>query len=334
MTKLIIQIPCYNEEQTLPAVLAELPTEIPGIDCIETLVIDDGSTDATVAVARDFGVTYIIQHNGNKGLARAFQTGLDTCLQLGADMIVNTDGDHQYPGRYVPDLVAPILAHEADLVIADRRPGTIEHFSPVKKLLQSWGSWVVRLASGTHVPDAPCGFRSYSREAALQLFVLTDFTYTLETIIQAGKKGLRLRSVPITVNPKFRESRLFKSNWGYVKRSAAAILRIYTFYEPLRTFFYLSLPFLLPGLFLLGRFTYFYLIGDHGIGRHLQSFFVGGIAVVIGLLIVILGVLADLSATNRRLTEEMLYQLKSQYSHSSNGRVQKNGLDQMTSEEL
>jgi len=310
MIKLIIQIPCYNEVETLPAVLADLPAAIPGVDCIETLVIDDGSTDGTAAIAAKLSVTHVVRHIGNKGLARTFQTGLDACLRLGADVIVNTDGDNQYPGRFIPDLVAPILRQEADLVIGNRQTGNIEHFTPLKKLLQSCGSWVVRAASGTRVPDAPSGFRAYSREAALRLNVLTDYTYTLETIIQAGKKGLKVTSVPIQVNPQFRESRLIHNNWSYVKRQAATILRLYAFYEPLRTFFYISAPCFAVGLFLLGRIAYYYLIGDQGIGRHLQSLFVGGTAVVVGALIAILGILADLSAADRRLTEETLYRLK------------------------
>jgi len=310
MTKLIIQIPCFNEAETLPKVLAELPERIPGIDLIETLVIDDGSTDDTVAVAREAGITYVVSHSTNKSLARAFQTGLDTCLLLGADIIVNTDGDNQYPGRYIPDLVQPILNGKADLVIGDRRPQTIHHFSGMKKMLQVCGSWVVRLASGTPVPDAPSGFRAYNREAALQLNVLTNYTYTLETIIQAGKKGLKVTSVPIRVNPQLRESRLIRSSWSYVKKSAATILRVYAFYEPLRTIFYLSMPFFLMGTFLLARFGYYYMIGERGIGRFLQSLFIGGISILIGVLIAVLGVLADISATNRRVTEEMLYRLK------------------------
>ena len=310
MTKLVILIPCWNEAETLPSVLAELPSAIPGIDCILVLVIDDCSTDGTADVAKELGVTHIIRHPANRGLARAFQTGLDACLRLGADIIVNTDGDNQYPGRFIPDLVAPILCQQADLVIGDRQTGTIEHFSPMKKILQSWGSWVVRLVSDTHVSDAPSGFRAYSREAALWLNILTDYTYTLETIIQAGKKGLTVASVPIQVNPQYRESRLFRSNWGYIKRQAATILRLYALYEPLRTFFYLSLPFFAVGVFLLGRFAYYYILGERGIGRFLQSLFVGGTSVVIGVLIAILGILADLNAANRRLTEEMLYHLR------------------------
>jgi len=310
MVKLIVQIPCFNEAETLPAVLADLPAAVPGVDCIETLIIDDGSTDDTSAVAQELGVTHILRHTGNKGLAHSFQDGLIACLRLGADVIVNTDGDNQYPGRYIPDLVAPILDQTADLVIGDRQTGTVEDFSPLKKLLQTWGSWVVRVVSGARVLDAPSGFRAYSREAALRLNLLTDYTYTLETIIQAGKKGLSIASVPIKVNPQTRESRLIRSDWSYVKRQAVTILRLYAFYEPLRTFLYLSAPFFAVGLFLLGRFAYYYLIGEQGIGRHLQSLSVGGTAVVLGVLIAFLGILADLSATNRRLTEEMFYHLK------------------------
>ena len=310
MAKLIIQIPCYNEEKTLPSVLAELPASIPGIDSIQVVVIDDGSTDGTAAVAEEWGVPHIVRHTSNKGLARAFQTGLDTALRLGADIIVNTDGDNQYPGRFIPDLVAPILRQEAEVVIADRRTQSIEHFSPAKKWLQKWGSWVVRMVSGTRVPDAPSGFRAYSRQAALQMNVLTNYTYTLETIIQAGKKGLRIVSIPIEVNREFRESRLVRNNWNYIKRSAATILRLYAFYEPLRTFLYLSSPFFVAGLFLLGRFGYYYLVGERGVGRYLQSLVIGGISVVIGVLIAILGILAEISATNRRLVEDLLCRLK------------------------
>jgi glycosyltransferase involved in cell wall biosynthesis len=310
MIKLVIQIPCWNEAETLPQVLAELPGEIPGVDDIETLVIDDGSTDKTAEIAQDLGVTHIVRHPHNMGLARAFQAGLDACLALGADIIVNTDGDNQYPSRYIPTLIEPILRQEADLVIGDRQINKIAHFSPMKKLLQRWGTWAVRLASGTHVSDAPSGFRAYSREAALRLNVQTNYSYTLDTIIQAGKKGLKINSVPIEVNPQYRESRLIRSNWSYVKHQAATILRLYAYYEPLRTFIYLSSPFFAAGLVLLGRFAYFYLLGDRGVGRYLQSLFIGGTSMVIGILIAILGVLADLSATNRRLTEELLYQMK------------------------
>jgi glycosyltransferase involved in cell wall biosynthesis len=309
---LIIQIPCYNEENTLPQVLADLPTDIPGITKIETLIIDDGSHDKTTLVAQQLGVHHIVRHAQNRGLAATFQTGLETCLRLGADVIVNTDGDNQYPGDQIALLIAPILMGQAEMSIGDRQTQIIEHFSPLKKLLQQWGSWVVRMASGTNVPDATSGFRAFSREAALRLTVLTRYTYTLETIIQAGKKGLPIAHIPIQVNEPLRESRLVKSNWSYVKRSAATILRIYALYEPFRTFIYLSLPFLAVGIFLLSRFLFFYIMGESGIGRYVQSVMVGGTSLVIGLLLIVLGIIADLIAANRWLLEETLYRLKRQ----------------------
>jgi glycosyltransferase involved in cell wall biosynthesis len=310
MVKLIIQIPCYNEAESLPQTLAGMPAHIPGISHIETLIIDDGSNDDTAAVAQQLGVDHIIRHSHNRGLAAVFQTGLNECLRRGADIIVNTDGDNQYPGQEIPRLVAPILAGQADMVIGDRQTHTIAHFSPLKRFLQRWGSRVVRWASGTAVPDATSGFRAISRDAAMQLTIFTTYTYTLETIIQAGKKGLRIESVPIQVNPPLRQSRLIKSNWSFVKRNAATILRIYTYYEPLRTFTYISLVFLLPGLFLLARFMYFYLSDLSGVGRYVQSVVIGGTLTIVGVLIFILGVIADLIAANRLLSERILYSLR------------------------
>jgi glycosyltransferase involved in cell wall biosynthesis len=307
---LIIQIPCYNEAESLPATLADIPVHILGVDSIETMVIDDGSTDHTVEVARLLGVNHIVRLPGHKGLAVAFQAGLDACLKLGANIIVNTDGDNQYPQADIPRLIAPILHNEADIVIGDRGVKTVPHFSPFKKQLQQWGSWVMRLASGVQVPDATSGFRAYSREAALRLSVLTRYTYTLETIIQAGKKGLRLAFIPIHVNRPLRDSRLVKNNWSYVKQSTATILRLYAFYEPLRTFSYISLPFVVVGLFALIRFVYFYLTGQTGVGRHVQSLVVGGTLLTLGFLLFILGVIADLIAANRMLIEETLYRIK------------------------
>ena len=309
---LIIQIPCYNEAATLPEVIADLPQVLPGISRLETLVIDDGSRDDTVAVANQLGIDHIVRHRYNRGLAVAFQTGLEACLKLGADIIVNTDGDHQYPGAEIVRLVEPILSGRADIVIGDRQTRSITHFSPLKRFLQQWGSWIVRLASGTSVPDATSGFRAYTREAALRMVILTRYTYTLETIIQAGKKGLRVLSVPIRVNAPLRESRLITNNWSYIKHSAATILRLYTLYEPLKTFAYLSLPFLLVGLYLLVRFFYFYFTGATGVGRHIQSIAVGGTSLTIGFLLIMLGILGDLIATNRLLIEETLYRTKRQ----------------------
>lgn len=307
---LIVQIPCYNEEHGLPATLADIPSSIPGVDLIETLIIDDGSADNTIKVARHLGVDHIVRLPGHKGLATAFQTGLDMCLRSGADIIVNTDGDNQYPQSDIPRLIAPILQNEADIVIGDRQVQSVPHFSPFKKRLQQWGSWVVRLASGVKAPDATSGFRAYSREAALRMSILTRYTYTLETIIQAGKKGLRVAYVPIQVNKPTRDSRLIKSNWSYIKHSAATILRLYVYYEPLRTFFYVSLPFIVVGLFALVRFLFFHFTGQAGIGRHVQSLIVGGTLLTIGFLLFVLGVLADLIAANRMLVEETLYRVK------------------------
>jgi glycosyltransferase involved in cell wall biosynthesis len=308
--RLIIQIPCYNEEETLPSTLEDIPSHLPGIDTIETLIIDDGSTDHTIEVARQLGVNHIVRLPGHKGLAAAFQTGLDACLKLGADIIVNTDGDNQYAGADISRLIAPILRHDSDIVIGDRQVQTVPHFSPLKKRLQQWGSWVVCLASGVRAPDATSGFRAYSREAALRLSVLTRYTYTVETIIQAGKKGLRVAYVPIQVNQPTRASRLIQSNWSYVKHSTAAILRLYAFYEPLRTFFYISMPFVVVGIFLLTRFLYFYFTGQSGVGRHVQSLVIGGTLLTLGFLLFILGVIADLIAANRTLIEESMYRIK------------------------
>ena len=319
---LIIQIPCYNEADTLPRTLADLPDHIPGVRRIETLVIDDGSTDDTAAVARKLGVHHIVRHPHNRGLAAVFQTGLNTALRLGADIIVNTDADNQYPGHEIPRLIAPILEGRADIVIGDRQTHTLRHFSPLKRFLQRWGSWVVRLASGTQVPDATSGFRAFSREAAMRLTIFTKYTYTLETIIQAGKKGLVTTSVPIQVNAPLRESRLIQSNWNYIKRNAATILRLYTFYEPLKTFSCLSLPFFLGGLFLLGRFLYFYFSGQlTTLGRYVQSVVIGGTLLTLGLLIFVLGVVADLIAANRLLTEETLYHIKRLEMNANSGDI-------------
>ncbi len=307
--KLIIQIPCLNEKDTLPAVLADLPTHIPGIDVIETLVIDDGSTDGTAELAMTLGVHHVVRHRGNRGLAMAFQTGIDACLHLGADIIVNTDGDHQYPGSAIPDLVAPILENRADIVVGDRQICQIAHFSDRKKMLQRVGSWVVRLASDTDVPDAPSGFRAYSREAALRLFVTSDFSYTVENLIQAGKRRLTIAHIPIQTNEVTRPTRLHKGNWNFVKQQAGTILRTFTYYEPLRSFSYLATPFFLAGFVLLGRFFYVYLT-DNAYQRLLQSVTIGAALMIIGFLIFVVGLLADAVANHRRLTEEVLYRVR------------------------
>ena len=308
--KLIIQIPCLNEELTLPQTLAELPRSIPGIDVIEWLVIDDGSQDRTVEVARELGVQHIVHHPVNKGLAAAFQSGLNAGLQLGADIIVNTDADNQYPGRYITELVQPILKGQADIVIGDRQTDTIEHFSPIKKRLQRFGSAVVRSVSGTDVEDAPSGFRAWSREAALRINVITGYTYTLETIIQAGHRNLTIATVPVTTNAKTRESRLISSIPQYVLRSATTILRLYMLYRPLRTFALLSLPFFITGVGLWVRYLILLLLGEAGRGTNVQSVIVGAAALIIGFIIFLIGLIGDLIAINRRLHEETLYYVK------------------------
>lgn len=312
---LIIQIPCYNEAETLPCVVADLPKTVPGVTRLEYLIIDDGSSDGTAEVAARLGIHHIVRHPRNQGLAVAFQSGLDYALRVGADIIVNTDGDNQYPGDQIGALVQPILRGEADMVIGDRQTHAIPHFSPVKRMLQQWGSWVVRAASGTKVPDAASGFRAFSREAALRLIVLTRYTYTLETIIQAGKKGLIITHIPIQVNDPLRESRLMRSTWSYVKRSAATILRLYAFYEPLRTFSFIAIPFVLAGLLLLGRFFYFYVLGLATGGftdRFVQSVTIGSTLLTVGFLIFLFGVLADIGSTQRSMLEELLYRQRKQ----------------------
>lgn len=308
MTKLIIQIPCYNEAETLPETIAGLPTTLPGISCLEWLVIDDGSQDNTAVLAHSLGVHHVVRHPKNKGLAQAFQTGLNTCLRLGADIIVNTDADNQYPGHYIAQLVQPVLAETADIVIGNRQVEQIEHFSPVKKALQKLGSRTVRTVSGLNVPDAPSGFRAYSREAALRLNILTRYSYTLETIIQAGKLGLSVQSIPIATNPPKRPSRLQRNMWHFIKAQGGTILRLYAFYEPLRTFTYLSTPFLLMGLGALARFLYFFAIGE-GLG-HVQSVIIGTGMLLVGVIVLLFGIQADIAGKHRQLTEEMLYRLK------------------------
>jgi glycosyltransferase involved in cell wall biosynthesis len=310
--KVIVQIPCLNEAETLASALEGLPQKIAGVDVIETMIIDDGSEDETVAVARLLGIDHIVEHRRNLGLARAFASGLETCLRLGADIIVNTDGDNQYPAHYIADLVAPIVAGRADIVIANRQVQQVAHFSPLKKLLQGLGSWLVRTLSGTDVPDAPSGFRAYSREAALRLNILSRYSYTLETIIQAGKMGLTIVSVPVETNPPTRPSRLQRNAWHFIKAQASTILRVYAFYEPLRTFSYVALPFLLVGLILLGRFAFFYLAGERGVGRFAQSVSIGIGLLLVGLIIFLFGIQADVAGKHRQLTQELLYRLRKQ----------------------
>lgn len=308
--KLVIQIPCFNEAHTLPAVLEQLPHSVPGFDSTEILVIDDGSSDDTVGVARRFGAHHVVGHRRNRGLARAFQTGLENALAMGADVIVNTDGDNQYPAQEIPTLVGPILEGNADIVIGDRRTADIAHFSPLKRWLQRFGSWTVRSISGTDVPDAASGFRAYSREAALRLNVLSRYSYTMETIIQAGKLGLTIASVPVAVNEPTRPSRLQRSMWHFVKAQASTMVRIYAFYEPFRTFTYLSAPFLLVGMGLWLRFGLNYVLFRADSDRYVQSVTIGTGLLIVGVLIFIFGILADVAGKHRQLTQETLYRLK------------------------
>lgn len=306
--KLIIQIPCLNEEQTLPLTLRDLPTHIDGIDEIETLIIDDGSTDRTSLVARENGVDHLVRFTSRKGLAEAFMAGLDACVKLGADIIVNTDADNQYSGKDIEKLVRPILEHKADMVIGDRQVENISHFSPLKIKLQKLGSWVVRHVSETTVPDATSGFRAYSREAALRMNVISRFTYTLETIIQAGKKHIALTHVEISTNGKLRESRLFTSIPDYLKRSIGTILRIYVMYEPLKAFSWVGGIVFGLGMLGAGRFLYYYFTA--GGGGHVQSLILSAVLMIVGFQIAMIGLVADLIAGNRRLQEDTLYRIK------------------------
>jgi glycosyltransferase involved in cell wall biosynthesis len=308
VTKLIIQIPCFNEADTLPATVRDLPRSIVGIDIIEILIVDDGSTDRTIETAQELGVDHIIRLGQNQGLAVAFARGLEASLQMGADIIVNTDGDNQYRGDCIPDLVNPILKADAEMVVGDRQINTIQHFSASKKVLQKLGSWIVRWASKTNVPDATSGFRAFSKEAALRLSIYSEYTYTLETIIQAGKKGISITSVPVETNEVLRESRLIHSTFQYVIRSAITIIRIFLMYEALRVFLGLSVIPLVGGIFLLGRFGYYFLIGD-GQG-HIQSLIIATILMVLGFVTILVGLLGDLIARNRRLNEEINYRIK------------------------
>lgn len=308
MTKLILQIPCFNEEGTLAITLADLPRQLPGVDCIEWLVIDDGSRDRTVDVAKEGGVDHIVSLPTNQGLAKAFMVGLEKCLELGADIIVNLDADNQYCAADIPKLLHPILNHEAEMVIGARPISTTSHFSPIKKLLQKLGSWVVRLASRTEVDDCPSGFRAISRRVAYQLNVFNEYTYTLETIIQAGQKGIRVASVPIRTNRDLRPSRLVKSIRSYVTRSITTIVRIAILYRPLPFFFSLGVIPILTGIGLFGRWLV--LAYDHG-GR-VPSLVVGSVCLGIGSLFCMMGLLADLLSANRKILEEIQVRLRQQ----------------------
>jgi glycosyltransferase involved in cell wall biosynthesis len=307
MKKLIIQIPCFNEAATLPETLAALPKEIPGIDQIEILIVDDGSKDATVEVARSEGVHHIVSLPRNMGLAAAFSAGLDNCLRRGADIIVNTDADNQYEARDIPRLIAPILAGNADIVIGDRQVGTLENFSPLKRKLQVLGSWVIGQASGLRTPDATSGFRALTREAALRTFVLSGYSYTLETLIQAGARRLRVAFVPVSINAQTRPSRLMRSIPEYIRKSTVTILRVYTMYRPLRVFLILGCSMILLGMIPGARFVYLFRKGGAG---HIQSLILAAILIIVGCLISLIGVLADLISSNRKLLEDLNYRIR------------------------
>ena len=308
MSKLIIQIPCLNESATLPETLNDLPKNIPGIDIIEILVIDDGSTDNTASVAREHGVHHVIRFKRNRGLAAAFAAGLDACLKHGADFIVNTDADNQYSGADVAKLLEPLVGGHADVTIGDRNISSLKHLPIIRRILQRLGSWVVRQVSSTNVPDSTSGFRAYTREAALSMTLVSEFSYTLESIIQAGKKRLAIAHVLIDTNPKTRESRLFKSVASYVKKSAATIIRVYAMYEPLKIFTYIGIVFFGAGFAISLRFLYFYL-NNAGQG-HLQSLILSAVLMIVGFQVLLIGLVADVISGNRKLIEDLVYRVR------------------------
>jgi glycosyltransferase involved in cell wall biosynthesis len=310
LSKLIIQIPCLNEAQTLPATLADLPRTVADVDVVEWLVIDDGSTDETAAVARAHGVHHVVRFRRQRGLAAAFVAGLDACLKHGADYIVNTDADNQYAGRDIARLIEPLLDGRADIVIGDRNIRDVLHMSWQKKLLQRLGSWVVRQVSGTAVPDTTSGFRAYTREGALRVTIVSEFSYTLESIIQAGKKRIAVAHVEVSTNPRTRKSRLFDSVFSYIKRSAATIVRIYAMYEPLKVFTYIGSVLFLIGTAIGLRFLYYYFTMPWEQGK-LQSLILAAVLLIVGFQIVLIGLVADVISANRKLLEDLLYRVRS-----------------------
>ncbi|MBD3296335.1 MAG: glycosyltransferase [Candidatus Omnitrophica bacterium] len=307
--KLVIQIPCYNEEETLPLALDDIPREIPGVSDVKILVIDDGSTDRTARVAREKGVDHILSLKEKKSLAEVFASGLEASLKLGADIIVNFDADNQYKGADIARLIEPVIENKADLVLGCRDIENIAHFSPLKKRLQRLGSGMVKFLSGIDIPDATTGFRAYSKETATKLNVLSEFTYTLETIIAAGNLGLTVKTIQVSTNPELRESRLFKSIPEYLKRSGATLIRIYTMYRPLKVFSIIGGLIFGAGFFLGLRFLYFFIL-NKGAAGHVQSLILSAVFLIIGFQIILLGMLSDLIAANRRLTESALSRIK------------------------
>jgi glycosyltransferase involved in cell wall biosynthesis len=310
VTKLIIQIPCLNEAATLPATLADLPTSVCGIDVVETLVVDDGSRDGTSEVARANGVDHVVRLTRNKGLAAAFMAGIDASLKQGADFIVNTDADNQYSGREIARLLEPLLRGEADIVIGDRNIAELQHMSWQKRQLQRLGSWVVRQVSNTKVPDTTSGFRAYTREAALRMTIVSEFSYTLESIIQAGKRRMAIAHVPVVTNARTRDSRLFDSIIGYIKRSAATIVRIYAMYEPLKVFTYIGLAVFGLGTIPAVRFMYIYVTAYAERGAHVQSLIFSAVLMIVGFQVLLIGLLADVISANRKLLEERVYRVR------------------------
>ena len=311
MKKLIIQIPCLNEAATLPETLADLPRRVPGIDVIETLVIDDGSRDGTADVARAAGVDHVVRLRRNKGLAAAFAAGIDASLKQGADFIVNTDADNQYSAQDIPRLLQPLLDGQADIVIGDRNIAGLQDMSWRKRQLQRLGSWVVRQVSNTTVPDTTSGFRAYTREAALRMTIVSEFSYTLETIIQAGKKRMAIAHVEVATNARTRESRLFDSVFSYIKRSAATIVRIYAMYEPLKVFTYIGLAIFSVGFMIALRFVYLYATAFTGGGRYIQSLIFSAVLMIVGFQVILIGLLADVISANRKLLEDLVYRVRS-----------------------
>jgi glycosyltransferase involved in cell wall biosynthesis len=308
--KLVIQIPCLNEAETLPATLADLPRAVPGVDVIETLVIDDGSRDATAEVARAHGVHHIVRFRRRKGLAAAFMAGIDASLKAGADLIVNTDADNQYAGRDIEKIVAPLIAGRADIVIGDRNIRELQHMSWQKKWLQRIGSWAVRRVSNTEVPDTTSGFRAYTREAALRMTIVSEFSYTLESIIQAGKKRMAIAHVDVSTNPHTRPSRLFDSIWSYLKQSSATIVRIYTMYEPLKVFTYIGSVVFLVGFVISLRFLYYYFFQTAYEPGKVQSLILSAVLMIVGFQIVLIGLVADAISGNRKLLEDVMYRIR------------------------
>lgn len=310
--KLIVQIPCLNEEKTLKSVLDEIPKKISGIKTIETQIIDDGSTDETVQLAQKLGVDHIIVHRGNKGLGNAFRSGIHHALKHGADIVVNTDGDNQYPGEYIAELVQPIITKQADIVMGDRQTKTITHFSPLKKFFQWLGSLLVRFFSGTDVPDSVTGFRAYSREALMRINVTSDFSYAVDTLVQAGSKKLKISHILIHTNKPTRPSRLFKNMWQHMGKTFSILMRIFAMYHPMRMFFSFASIFFVLGLIGIIRFLYFFLTLPGPTG-HIQSLILSGTLLSISTIFFALGIIGDLIAKNRKLIEDNLYLTKKMY---------------------